>query len=62
MDINEIIKKVTFAVIGIILLIWVLFNVDVAMNLWKYISNVLQPFFFGVLMALFLNAPVKFFE
>ena len=60
--INKIIRKITFIIIGIILFACVLFKFEVISGVWENIMRVSQPFLVGILIALLLNAPVKFFE
>ena len=60
--INQIIKKISWIIIGIILFAWAIFNPDTVNDIWNNILKILQPFLFGILMALLLHAPVKFFE
>lgn len=60
--INQIIRKITIAVALIVILIWFLFKLDKVGMAIGNIIRILHPFLIGVLIALLLGAPVKFFE
>ena len=61
-SINKLIKKITLTIIGLIVLVWCLFNLNYIGDLLNNIQRILQPFLFGILIALILNAPVGFLE
>lgn len=60
--INQIIRKITIAVALIVLFIWFLFKLDKVGMAIGNIVRILNPFLIGILIALLLSAPVKFFE
>ena len=60
--INKLIKKITLIIIGLIIFIWCIFNLNYVGDLFNTIQNIFQPFLFGIIIALILNAPVRFLE
>ena len=47
---------------GIILVYFMLKNLDIVKGLWISVKDILRPFTFGLIFAYFLNGPLMFFE
>ena len=60
-DIKKIKLCFKFAVI-IIIVYWALNNITTVSNGLNYIISIISPFLLGVLFALIINIPMKFFE
>lgn len=61
-QVNKIIKKCALVIFGAILLICILFSFQSLKSVLDFIFKILTPFLIGILLALFLNVPMSFFQ
>ena len=56
------IRNVGFAVVGLILLYWVLNQTQHVAHIVRSITNILSPFIIGSVLAFIINVPMRAFE
>ena len=56
------IRNVGFAVVGLILLYWVLNQTQHVAHIINTVTNILSPFIIGSMLAFIINVPMRAFE